>query len=205
MAKVTPYLTQIEYSDQQKKEIALKNTILMLNDRNILDNDSVKPDIDTFVSNKNEEDVYIVRQNNGNRNNIYIKFLNQKITSINKSSDIGIFLQTYKKDKKIVLVFAINNKVKQYVCENYPNTEIFTIGEISNRIVDANIMSTHILLSEEESNSVLEEYGAKKRNMPLILHTDPVARHYNMPIGRICKIIRPSTVGGEAPSYRLVV
>jgi ABC-type multidrug transport system ATPase subunit len=60
-------------------------------------------------------------------------------------------------------------------------------------------------LAKEEGKTVLEAYCAKKKDMPLILTTDPVSRYYNMGVGQICKIIRSSSMTCDAPFYRIVV
>jgi DNA-directed RNA polymerase I, II, and III subunit RPABC1 len=72
-------------------------------------------------------------------------------------------------------------------------------------IVDHILVPKHIVLTTEEGKEVLEAYCAKKKNMPLLLTTDPVARYYNMKHNEIVKIIRPSIMTVETPFYRIVV
>ena len=62
-----------------------------------------------------------------------------------------------------------------------------------------------MILSQDESNLVLQEYCARKRDMPFIMSNDPVARFYNMKPGEICKIIRPSILTCDVPFYRIVI
>ena len=72
-------------------------------------------------------------------------------------------------------------------------------------IVDHILVPKHIVLNAEESNSVMESYCARKRDMNLIKSNDPVARYYNMKPGEVVKIIRPSTMTCETFGYRLVI
>ena len=63
----------------------------------------------------------------------------------------------------------------------------------------------HELLSYEDAESVLGEYDTKKREMPKIFVTDPVAKYFNAQVGQIFRITRPSETSGLAPYYRLVI
>ena len=72
-------------------------------------------------------------------------------------------------------------------------------------IVEHVLVPTHIVLSKEETDNVLQAYRAKKRDMMIIRTTDPVAKYYNMKPGDIVKIIRPSVMTVENTAYRLVV
>jgi DNA-directed RNA polymerase I, II, and III subunit RPABC1 len=72
-------------------------------------------------------------------------------------------------------------------------------------IVEHTLVPNHKVLTKEEANIVLNEYCARKRDMPLILTTDPIARFYNMKPDEICRITRPSILTVEAPYYRIVV
>ena len=50
-----------------------------------------------------------------------------------------------------------------------------------------------------------ETFDNKKREMPRIIDSDPVARYFGAKIGDIFEITRPSVTTGEAISYRIVV
>lgn len=68
----------------------------------------------------------------------------------------------------------------------------------------------HILLTEEEKNSLLEKYQIFIENLPKILITDPVIRLLDTPErpikpGDVVKIIRNSPTAGQAVAYRVVV
>lgn len=111
----------------------------------------------------------------------------------------------YKDIPKIIVVKEINKKAIQYVYNTFPNAEVFIENELLINLIDHDLVPEHEILSKEECDELLENYNAKKRNLPKILKTDPVARYYNMKPGDICKIIRPSEQSGFVAFYRLVV
>ena len=63
----------------------------------------------------------------------------------------------------------------------------------------------HELLSDADAKKLLEEYNAKKRELPKIFVSDPVSRYFAAKVGQIFKITRPSETSGIAPSHRLVI
>ena len=72
------------------------------------------------------------------------------------------------------------------------------------------LVPIHILLSEEEKSSILEEYQISIDNLPKILITDPAIRLLGTPDqpvqpGDVVKIIRRSATAGTAIAYRVVV
>lgn len=206
MSQISPNLIPLERSDDKKRSIVLGNTIKMVSNRGFINTDDIEFITQNFDQ-RTEDDIYKVTfsKKMNKYKHLYIKFLNQKITAMGKNSILVNFLQKYEDSKKILIVGGINNKIKSTIYSNYPDTEIFTVNEMMINLVDHILVPQHILLSEEESLEILQEYDARKRDMPKILDTDAVARYYNMPIGRICRIIRPSETSGDTPYYRLVV
>jgi DNA-directed RNA polymerase subunit H (RpoH/RPB5) len=196
---ITPNLITIEMDDNKKKKIVLENFIKMLTNRNILDKTKLEQNIADFIAQQNDDNVYQLK-----KQNICMLYYNKKISNLNKNSEIGLFLQKYADKTKFAIVAFAQNKVISQI-NNVFKTEIFSINELLINIVDHIIVPQHILLSEEETQVVLDEYNARKRDMPKILKSDPIVRYYNMPVGRICKIIRPSDTSGESVYYRLVI
>ena len=72
-------------------------------------------------------------------------------------------------------------------------------------IIDHVAVPKHILLTNNECETMLDEYIIKRKNLPRILQTDPIARYYNAKPSQIFRIIRPSEVTGDTVSYRLVI
>ncbi len=114
-------------------------------------------------------------------------------------------MNTYKKNSKLVVVKEISKKAGQLVKTNYPKTEIFLDVELLMNIIDHHLVPRHELLEASEVKTFYEKFNCKKRNMPKILTSDPIVRYYNMNIGDICRITRPSENSGYSVTYRLVV
>ncbi len=216
MTKSTPHLIPLELSDERRRTTSLTNAIEMMTERGYIKDDNKKMFAES-VSKRQEEDVYKIKLDNAiiiNKNeyvakdfkytDVYIKYIDQQISSMGKNSNLGMFLQKYVNSKKIIILDKISPKVRLTIEHQFPNTEIFTINELLTNKVDHILVPKHVLLNEEESNEVIAAYNARKKDMPKILKTDPIARYYNMPVGRVCKIIRNSEMSGECPYYRLV-
>ena len=67
------------------------------------------------------------------------------------------------------------------------------------------LVPKHILLTEEEEKELLTKFNITKKQMPLILVTDPAIRKLNPKIGNIIKIIRKSQTASNALYYRAVI
>lgn len=182
-------------NSDKKKDIILLNLLKMLNNRgiiNTLDKTQLEPLENSIYRINTKDGVY------------FVKVLNGKLLSLSKNANVINFLDTYKDYHKILIVQEINSKSKHTVQQTYKDTEIFEENFLIINIVDHPIVPQHILLSEEEGESILANFYARKREFPKILITDPIAMYYNMPLGRICKIIRKSETGGDSVFYRLV-
>lgn len=67
------------------------------------------------------------------------------------------------------------------------------------------LVPKHILLNEEEAQSVLKQFGIKPYQLPHIKASDPGAKAIEATTGNIIKIIRKSFTAGKAIAYRYVV
>ena len=104
-----------------------------------------------------------------------------------------------------MIVENINQKSQKIISTYKTTYEVFKIDDLKINIVDHILVPKHTVLTQEESKLVLQNYNAKKKDMPLILSNDAIARYYNMKPDDICKIERPSIMTCEAPFYRIVV
>ena len=134
-----------------------------------------------------------------------IKYISQKVTSVGKNSDIADFLNKNIDEYKILVVSDISKKAKQYILSTYKNTEVFMEQNMMINLIEHELVPEHRILSSEEAEEFLEKYNCKKRNLPRMLLSDPVAEYYNAKIGDIFRIIRPNEASGYAPAYRIVV
>lgn len=202
-------LFQIEKNAEDIRITILTNIVKMMTERKLLKEQNLQSNIAKLVDFKTDEQTYVIDLENDNKNykvnKMAIKLINQKITAVNKSLGINEFLNNFKDYPKIMIIKGISKKANQYILNNYSNTEIFLEEEMMINLIDHDLVPRHILLTPEESETFYENFNCKKRNMPKIFSSDPVAKYYNMQIGDICRIIRPSETAGFAATYRLVV
>jgi DNA-directed RNA polymerase subunit H len=72
-------------------------------------------------------------------------------------------------------------------------------------VQDHDLVPKHILLSTEESKSVLERYGIESRQLPKIHVADPAAKEIGAKVGDILKVVRKSPTAKQSIFYRLVI
>jgi DNA-directed RNA polymerase subunit H (RpoH/RPB5) len=135
-----------------------------------------------------------------------IKFIQQKMTTINKIIGITDFLDSHTDTKKIIVVYGenINKKAFKQIME-YPNTEIFWDHEFMFNIIEHSYQPKFEIMSKEEIDNFENTYIVTKREMPKMDKTDIIARYYNLNVGDIIRIIRPSTSSGYTISYRVII
>lgn len=206
-----PDLVPIEMNKSRIHSEVLTNIIKMLTNRGLLDKDKLEDNITKLVTKISDIQEYVVHLDNPekyyspNTKQIYIKIIKQKIKGISKQSPLGEFLSKYKSSPKIVVVENITQKAHSTAVSDYPFTEIFEEFSLMIDIYSHMAVPVHELLSEEESQKVLEEYMVKKREMPRILSDDAMVRYFNAPIDRLFRIIRTSETSSQSIYYRRVV
>jgi DNA-directed RNA polymerase subunit H (RpoH/RPB5) len=210
--KIVPQLFPIEKSHHQQLNDIKTNIIKMLKNRGFIKEENMDKYIKKFISDENDEMEYIITLDNDTNYNstiknkkIYVKIFDYKISSVNKNSPIGEFVSKYYEEYKLLVVENINQKSEKVIASYKTPFEIFKIAELKINIVEHVLVPKHIVLTEEEGRIVLQNYNAKKKDMPLISSTDPIARYYNMKPDNICKIERSSVMTCTVPFYRIVV
>lgn len=212
--QMVPQLLPIEKNSESRKSTVLTNIIKMLTERGLLDRSKQNQYIKKITSTQSDDQIYKVdmdypeiRYSKDNKT-VIIRLINQKITSMTKSSGINDLLTTYKLQPKIIVVSSINQRARYQVQADqtsYPNTEIFLEKELLINIIDHVSQPKFTLLNDDDAKLVLDAYHAKRRDIPKILFTDPISCYYNAKSGQLFRIIRPSETSGEAVSYRLVI
>ena len=211
-SQIIPQLLPIEKSHHQQLNDIKKNIIIMFKNRGLIKEENVDKYVKKLISDENDDMEYIINldfESNYNttikNKKVFIKMLDYKISSVNKNSPIGEFLSKYHDEYKYIIVENINQKSEKIISHYKTACEIFKTAELKINIVDHILVPKHIVLTQEESKFVLETYNAKKKDMPLISSTDPIARYYNMKADDICKIERASVMTCITPFYRIVV
>ena len=212
MSKIIPQLLPIEKSYTQKLDLVKTNVVKMFVQRGFINNENIEKRTKKLIDIHSEDNEYTLELDNATNVNstilnkkIIIKILNYKISSVNKSSEIAEFITKYNNDYKFIIVEAINSKSEKILLSYQTDFEIFKFTELMICIVEHILVPKHMILSQDETNQVLQEYCARKRDMPFIMSNDPVAKFYNMKPGEICKIIRPSVLTCNVPFYRIVI
>lgn len=212
MSQVSQLLS-LEKNNKVIIHTIIENIVRMLTNRNLLDKSNLDKNIEKITLMDPEDQIYKIELDeqylyypkNDDTKYLYVKLLMQKITGISKSSNIIDFLRKYEKNPKIIVATGITNSAETTIRSQYPYTEVFLDTQLMFDLVSNVTIPLHILLSEDESKKVLEEYLLKKVQMPKIFTSDPVNKYYNGKIGNMFKIIRNSETSGLSVYYRLVV
>jgi DNA-directed RNA polymerase subunit H (RpoH/RPB5) len=188
----------LEYNIAEKTQLILLNVSKMLKDRKMIKDHSHFYNLIKNIGENLEVNI------NYENNNIAIKIIYNSITTIKDSHDIENFLDKYNKYHKFIIISSISKKAyKQF--DDYPNTQVFQEIELMVNILEHDLQPKFKLLNKLEYDEYFKTFDNKKREMPRIVDSDPVARYFGAKIGDIFEITRPSVTTSEAISYRIVV
>lgn len=209
---VIPQLLPLEINSEKKKKEVLSNIVKMLTNRKLLDKNNIEKNISSLIQQESDNDVYKIKldypevyYDKSTENTYYIKLLNQKVSSIAKSSNIGDFVYDKKNAPKLIVVSGITNKARQQLQEDFKYIEVFTEQELMIDLVSHIAVPKHEMLNEEETQIFLKEYLLKKREIPKMFIGDPVSKYFNAKVGQVFRIIRPSEVTAQSIYYRMVI
>ena len=196
---------QAEYNDEGIRNLIFENISKMLFNRQIIPSDTemnnqLLKNYDnntSFYKNKPSEDEKHLKK-------VAVKLLLRKITTINKVDDIDDFLDKYNDYYKIIVVFKITPKAhKQFLA--YENLEVFFDDELLTNKIDHIFVPKHIILTTEQQTQIKKEYEFKRNEIGKIKQSDPIARYYNLKVGQIIMIERPSITSGISIYYRICI
>lgn len=201
-------LLNIEIKGAEKNKIILTNIVKMLTNRHmVLKPENLDKNIKKVFDQIDENLLFTIKSDYDET--VYsFKIYYQKLTTIKKVTAIEEFILKNKKAKKILILSAINNKVYNQILQ-YKNLEVFFDYEMMINLVDMHIIPEHHLLTEEEKDVYIKSYHHQTKNnfkgMSKMFVSDPVSRYYNMKVGDIVRIIRPSVTSGYSVFYRRIV
>jgi DNA-directed RNA polymerase subunit H len=72
-------------------------------------------------------------------------------------------------------------------------------------VKDHDLVPEHILLTPEESEVVLRQYGIEAPQLPKIHVNDPASKEIGAKVGDIIRIVRRSPTAKQSIFYRLVI
>ena len=71
--------------------------------------------------------------------------------------------------------------------------------------IEHELIPKHELMSEEQVEALLKQYGIQKYHLPKILSTDPALIGMEVNRGDVVKITRKSPTAITSPYYRVVI
>lgn len=188
---------QAEYNEEGIRTLIFENTAKMIGARK---SSSWEPIFEQFKSNYDNDTTWY----RSGEDKIAVKLLFRKITTIRKIEDIEEFLDKYKDHYKFVIVSKVTPKAyKQFI--EYDNLEVFFDDDLLVNKIDHVFVPKHIILTQEEQDSIKKEYGFKRIEIGIIKESDPIARYYNLKPGSIVRIERPSVNSGITVYFRQCV
>ena len=188
-----------------------KTVIEMLGDRNYIIPESEKISFDEFsIKFKNKSmDIYIDNTNE-NLGKVYVYFHNENktISKLDLKNLFNKIVENYQ-DEEIKLIILLKEKgngsiLKEINKEVYKNVEIFMNKNMIFNITHHEFVPKHSILTENETDELLDKYSTTLNKLPKIYKSDPVAKYYGMKPNQVCKIIRRSPEVGDYIYYRLV-
>ena len=201
-------LTNVEFSTKELNSIVLKNLLVLFERRNYIKDH--KKVLSTITNSIITNTILNVKGDveNGSKekttNNIYQIYISaSKLNSISQGSQVDEFLKNDINNKKFLILTEQSKKVFKQSREQYPNTEVFSEGELLEDIPSKDIIPIHHLLTTEEKNELLKHFNQK--NFKKIFEYDIMSRYYGASPGDIFRIERYNTTSGKGIDYRTVV
>ena len=185
-------------SGLEEKLIILKNIILMIYNRGLINKSDIDKLYDDKLKNKETNEINI-KLNNGKE--LLIKFFINKLSSIKKIDDIENIIKNNKHN--IFIIKNIQNKIWNQLIEY--NIEIFYDFEFMLNLIDHDLQPKFKKLSNDEKKEFFNIYNIQLKKLPKMLLYDPIARYYKYEIDDIIQITRPSITSGYSITYRAVV
>ncbi|KAL0236866.1 hypothetical protein PCE1_000263 [Barthelona sp. PCE] len=183
--------------DEQKMEVSLDDFMSLASSENAL-----RSDLSEFTFKADNQD-----------DNVVVLFTTETVTS--KYLDGAMKLVDNNNSRRCIIVTknerTITSKVRDKIRElqgarperNFV-IEVFKESQLVINITKHSLVPTHIPLTEEQTQEVLDKYKVEKFQLPRIKKDDPVARFLGLAKMQVVRIERPSETAGRYVSYRVV-
>ena len=188
--------TNIEYTNKELLLIMIENTLKMLVNRELFNNNDIEKYISNVDTNKNLFEIKLI---NDSIYNLYI--LNISITTISSGTQLDDFLSENINIHKIVIGKNVSKKVVKQLYNEYKNVEFFFDYELLEDKSTIVFIPKHRKLSLDE----IKEININENSFPHIKLFDAMVRYYNGKVGDIFEITRPSINSGYSIEFRKVV
>ena len=193
----------IKKKSNELRVTVLENIIHMLIDRKFLNNEKKQEYLDHIKTKINSENISVNSDYN-HPYTIHVKFLTEN--NVGKKQNL-IKMLDYTNPKNHYILVLIESKVNKFLKDfkRISNIEIFDYPELYINVTDHMLVPKFTILTNEETTKILKQYNCSINQIPKMLKTDRISRHYNMKIGTVCKIERYSEVTGKSITYRHIV
>lgn len=221
---VNPLLLPVRKDTETVRQTVLTNVIKMFYHRKWISKENLENQIKQAIDTHNDDHIYkitldvslstfptynpdeIIKDTeiNDQDNYVIIKLLPQKVMSISKSPIISEFLNSYKKSHKILVVENISDKAKHQLISN-KKTEVFNEVFFMINLLEHVCSPEYEVLTPDESKELLDTYHLSRRQMKLMLDSDPASLYLFLKKKQIVRIIRNSELTGKSVDYRIIV
>lgn len=194
----------LEYNDNEMIKNVIKNTGSMMASRryfkHIPEEEIIKQFLDNMTENLNSNKTFFMK----GEDSIYVLYYPHKLKSIDKIPPIQELLTktTTNNTKKLIILQSITPKAIKQI-ESYNNLEYELSYFLEVNITKNILNSKFILLSEEEQQMLLKEFGIEKTKLPVISKLDRMAKYLDLQEDEIVMILRPSKNACFSPYFRI--
>ncbi len=195
-------IIQIRKDADTIQKTVLTNIIKMIYNRKWITYDTMNKKIEEFSSSLNDNQLYKVsldvkllsyetyepemsKTKNFKDDEVVIKLVPQKVTSIGKSPILIDFIEEYKQNHKILVVESITEKQKQTLISNNRHLEIFNENFFMLDLLSFVCSPQYEVLTQTEIEQLLKTYNLTQK--------------------QVVRIIRNSEITGKSVDYRIVV
>ena len=214
---LNPQLLPIRKDSETTRKTVLGNIVKMLIERKLVQESQILSFENKF-KNATDDSTYVVDldnkilpssqdpnyKKNFNANKIIIKIIPQKIIGVNKSPAIKEFLDSNKTHHKIMIFDSISPKARNSI-SSFPNTEIFEEADLMINLVDHVDSPRYTILTEKEMDDLFANYNVKRKQLSRMFSSEAASRYYNLKVGDVVRIERPSEQTCTSIAYRIVV
>jgi DNA-directed RNA polymerase subunit H (RpoH/RPB5) len=222
MSSSNPLLLPIKYDTDTIHQKVLTTIVKMLSARKWLKLENLEENITNLTKQKSDDLIYKLKidvnlsdvpfyldeneklPDSFNNNIVIIKFIQQKIIGINKSSIITDFISDYKNNHKILVVESISDKAKSQLYTLH-HVEIFDEAFLMFNLLEHELSPQYEILTKEQIKEFKDSFNIPENKMKRILDTDKASRYFNLKRRQIIRIIRNSEITGKSVDYRIVV
>jgi len=189
-------LNTVIYTNKEQKQIVLKNSLKMLERRDIkIDRKKI---FDILKDQLNENKALNFKDSNNKSYQYFILFL--KISNI---SQLEEFLNVNVDKYKILFLQSITKKVFKQIVNTYENVEVFFINELLEDIPSKVFIPKHKQLSNNDKEELLNNF--KLSELAKIHQYDMMSRYYNVKPNDVFRIERFNINSCTSVYYRVVI